>query len=376
MPKHPPARMIYADSEHCADMLHATRMHVPDPFLWAKIRGRTYVILSDLELGRGRREASVDTVVALSSIGRRPSDKRPGHRAPAEMIALFLAARRVRSVEVPAEFPIGIATCLGRRGIRVHPAEGPFFPSRISKTAQEVASIRTAQRIAQSAMARAEEILRASRPARNRRLMYAGRRLTSEFLQGEINACLARLGAVASQTIVASGDQACDPHEIGHGALSANSPIIVDIFPRANRTGYWGDITRTFSRGTPSDAAAQLYDTVVEAQRMALAKVRTGADGRRIQRETREFFDARGYKTGEKNGRCFGFFHGLGHGVGLEIHERPRFADGSLPRNAVVSVEPGLYYPGIGGVRIEDLVVVTDRGAKNLTTYRKRFVLA
>lgn len=369
------SRLIYADSEHCADMLYATGMHVPDPFLWARIRGKTYVVLSDLELGRGRRQARVDAVVPLSSLGKDKSKRRRSHPPAAENSALFLRRHRVRRVEVPHDFPLGMANLLHRHGITVQAKNGPFFPSRISKGPKEVASIKQTQRMAEAAMARCEEVLSASRPGRNKLLVYAGRGLTSEFLQGEINACLARMGATAAYTIVAGGNQACDPHEMGHGPLRAHAPIIVDIFPRTNRTGYWGDITRTFVRRTPSDAAGRLYEAVLDAQKDALSKIRTGADGRRIQREARALFESRGFSTGEKDGRCFGFFHGLGHGVGLEIHERPRFSDGPLPKNAVVSVEPGLYYPGIGGVRIEDLVVVTDRGPKNLTTYPKRFVL-
>lgn len=370
-----PAQIIYAASAHCADMLYATRMNVPDPFLWARIRGRTYAVLSDLELDRGRREATVLSVIPLSSLERAATARRRHRPSTAASIAQFLRGRRVRAVEVPRNFPLGLAAELRRLGIGVRPARGPFFPARASKTPEEIAAIRNAQQAAEAAMSRAEEILRSSRPTRGGRLRHAGKSLTSEFLQTEINACLARMGATASHTIVAGGIQACDPHEAGHGPLPAHLPIIIDIFPRVGRTGYWGDITRTFVRGTPSDSARALYDTVLAAQERALAQIRAGADGKYIQQDTRAFFDSKGFTTGEKQGRRIGFFHGLGHGVGLEIHESPRIADGPLPDRAVVSIEPGLYYPGIGGVRIEDLVVVTSRGYTNLTTYPKRFII-
>ncbi len=370
-----PAEVLYAASEHCADMLYATRMSVPDPFLWARIRGRTYAIFSDLELDRARREARVHSVVPLSSLERRASPRMARRPPAADWIARFLRDHRAPAIRVPRDFPLGLATDLRRRGIAVRAARGPFFPARISKTPAEIAAIRAAQRLAESAMARAEEILRAARPGRDRRLLLGRRRLTSEFLQSEIAVCLARFGATAPHTIVAGGNQACDPHEVGRGPLPAHLPIIVDIFPRVSRTGYWGDITRTFVRGTPTPAASRLYETVLAAQAHALHQIRADANGAAIQDTVRKFFDDRGFLTTEKRGRRIGFFHGLGHGVGLEIHEPPRLADGPLPNRAVISVEPGLYYPGVGGVRIEDLVAVTPSGHKNLTAYPKRFAI-
>lgn len=369
------AQIIYDASTRSADMLYATRMIVPDAFLWARIRGRTYAVLSDLEVDRGRRQAAVHHVVPLSGLERNLSAGVSRRPSVAARIALFLREHGIRAVEVPRDFPLGLATDLRRLKISVRPTPSSLFPGRISKSPAEIRSIREAQRAAEAAMARAEEILRASRPTANGRLRLAGKALTSEFMQGEISACLARHGAHATHTIVAGGIQACDPHESGHGPLQAHRPIIVDIFPRMERTGYWGDITRTFVRGVPSEAALRLYDTVLAAQRRALERIRAGADGRRIQQDTRAFFDSMGYPTREERGRRTGFFHGLGHGVGLEIHEPPRMADGPLTNRTVISVEPGLYYPGIGGVRIEDLVTVTPTGHTNLTTYPKRFLL-
>lgn len=364
--------MIFAASESCADLLYAVRLSIPDPFLWAEIRGRTYAMLSDLEIDRGRKKARVDTVVSLSDV-ERPLRKGTARPPAAAVIARFLAQRGVRAIDVPADFPHGLAAALARHGIRTHPADGPFFPERISKSPAEVASLLAAQRIAEAGMARAEEILRASRPTPAGRLSWTRRTLTSEILQGEINACIARLGAVASHTIVAGGVQACDPHEPGHGPLPARKPIIVDIFPRVAATGCWGDITRTFARGTAPDAARKLHATVLAAQRFALRQIRAGCDGQKLQSDVRQLFAAAGYPTRIHRGRQTGFFHGLGHGVGLEIHEPPRLADGPLPNGTVISVEPGLYYPGIGGVRIEDVVAVTSDGLHNLTHYPKHF---
>ena len=166
-------------------------------------------------------------------------------------------------------------------------------------------------------------------------------------------------------SIVAGGRQAADPHEAGRGALRAGEWIVADVFPRMLATGYWGDMTRTFAHGRPDAARRRMYETVARAQRLALSLVRPGALGRDVHRAVADFFVREGWETGtDADGRAHGFFHGLGHGVGLEIHEEPRLSPsgGELAPGMVVSVEPGLYYPELGGVRIEDLVVVTETG--------------
>ena len=179
----------------------------------------------------------------------------------------------------------------------------------------------------------------------------------------------------ANHTIVACGDQACDPHNEGSGPLSAGKPIIIDIFPHSNRTGYFADITRTVVKGTPTVEMRDLYNTVLEAQQRALSYIKAGVNGKEVHQQVTDLFEQKNYQTGEIDGRMQGFFHGTGHGVGLEIHEPPRIGktDNTLIAGHIVTVEPGLYYPGKGAVRIEDLVVVTEDGCKNLTTYPKVF---
>jgi Xaa-Pro aminopeptidase len=197
--------------------------------------------------------------------------------------------------------------------------------------------------------------------------------LTSEQIQGVINATIAGLGGAAARTIVAGGNQGCDPHEIGHGPLRAHTTIILDIFPRDMRTGYWGDITRTVVRGRASDAVKKLYAVVGEAQKLAFQKLREGVNGQDVHGGIQELFVSRGYRTGVIRGRMQGFFHGTGHGLGLEIHERPRVGAASevLRAGQVVTVEPGLYYAGVGGVRLEDVAVIQPNGARNLARFPK-----
>ncbi|MFP4281957.1 MAG: M24 family metallopeptidase, partial [Opitutales bacterium] len=192
------------------------------------------------------------------------------------------------------------------------------------------------------------------------KLYLDGKVLTSERLRALADIACLEQGCVAKDTIVAGGDQACDPHCRGSGPLRAHELIIVDIFPRSAKTGFHGDMTRTYLKGRASEAQKALYHTVFEAQQAALAKHRAGRSGKKIYEEVHAFFSARGYETKVVDGTPVGFFHGLGHGLGLEVHEPPRVnAQGArLKKDQVVTVEPGLYYPGLGGVRVEDVVRV------------------
>jgi Xaa-Pro aminopeptidase len=184
-------------------------------------------------------------------------------------------------------------------------------------------------------------------------------------------ACL-EAGAISTNTIIAAGDQGCDPHERGSGPIRANELIIVDIFPRVIATGYFGDMTRTFLRGRASEAQRTLVAAVRSAQSAALKTIRAGVNGREVHGQVVEIFTARGFQTKHTPRGSVGFFHGTGHGLGLEVHEPPRMNasfDYRLKRGSVVTVEPGLYYPGIGGCRIEDVVQVTATGVKLLSSY-------
>jgi Xaa-Pro aminopeptidase len=148
--------------------------------------------------------------------------------------------------------------------------------------------------------------------------------------------------------------------------------IILDIFPRDAKTGYWGDLTRTVVRGRASDAQRKLWETVKEGQELALREIKAGIDGMKIHKAIQQLFKKRGYPTEVRKGKHVGFFHGTGHGLGLEIHEYPRLQKVTLRDRQVLTVEPGLYYPGLGGVRHEDVVVVTKTGCKILSRFAKQ----
>lgn len=359
------ARLIIADSEHDANMLYQTGFFVPDPFLYFEIAGKRHVLMSDLEIDRANKVATVDRVHSLSRY-----QKHFGTKKLTELLPAILKQFRIRQVEVPANFPVGYAKCL--RGFKLRVVD-PFLPARGIKTAAEIRHLTNALRIAEAGMQAGIGALRRSRIGRDGYLYAGDVKLTSERVQGIINARIAELGGNSAHCIVAGGNQGCDPHEIGHGPLRAHQTIILDIFPRDMRTGYWGDITRTVVRGKASPQAKELYAAVAEGQQIAFTKLRAGVDGQSVHTGIQECFHRHGFRTGRKNGRMQGFFHGTGHGLGLEIHEFPRIAPVKciLEAGMVVTVEPGLYYPGSGGVRLEDVVVITKTGNRNLTRFPK-----
>ena len=366
--------LLVADSDHDANMLYATGMFVPDPFIYFQRRGRAYIVMSDLEIDRARKQAPGCRVLPLTRYQeeiRRDGIKRP---SLAQVAARVLRERGVRSVLVPQDFPHGLAVELQKKRIRVKPKTGSFFPEREQKSADEVRKLREALAIAEIGMASGIGTLRSAKIRKDRKLILGGAPLTSERLRAIIDTAILQAGGIARHTIVAGGNQACDPHETGYGPLRANQPIILDIFPRSQKTGYFGDITRTVVRGRASEAVRKLYSTVWEGQTLAFTKMREGVRTVDVHNAVLKFFKGQGYETGKKNGRMQGFFHGTGHGLGLEIHEPPRMglnSAGKLKPGQVITVEPGLYYSGIGGIRIEDVAVITSAAPRNITSFEK-----
>jgi Xaa-Pro aminopeptidase len=369
----PDTLLIVADSEREANMLYATRLFVPDPFIYLNFGGRPLLVMSDLEIDRARAQAPHCRVASLNACQqklRRDGVKSPGF---AHVIRQILREKKIRRAVVPDTFPLGLAKELKRLGVKLKPLAA-VFPKREIKSADEVRKISAALMMAEVGMAEGMEVLRRSKIGRNRKLIYHGLPLTSEKLRAVIDCAILQACGLAANTIVAGGKQACDPHERGHGPLRANEPIIIDIFPRSQKTGYFGDITRTVVRGRANEAVKKLYNTVWRGQKIGFEKIRANTPTADVHKAVQNFFVQQGYKTGRRDGRMEGFFHGTGHGLGLEIHEAPRMgatSTGKLRAGHVVTVEPGLYYPEIGGVRLEDVALVTGNGAKNLTRFEK-----
>jgi Xaa-Pro aminopeptidase len=370
--KNKTARLIVAASETDPDMLYATKFWAPDPFILLQRNGKRTLVLSDLEIGRGRKQAEADEFVSFNKLEREVqgnSRKAPPYE---KVLAHFLRRRGVRSTIVPANFPLGYAQELTANKIRVLATNGLFWPEREAKSDEEIKMIGRALRITETGLKRAIEVLKASKAGAGNRLRWGGKTLTSEVLRGEIDSAILRVGGVPTGTIVAGGDQACDPHERGSGPLYGNSLIILDVFPRDAKTGYFGDLTRTVVRGGASDAQRKLWETVKGGQAVALKRIKAGVDGMKIHKAIQQLFTERGFPTEVRNGNNVGFFHGTGHGLGLEIHEYPRLQKVTLKDRQVLTVEPGLYYPGLGGARHEDVIVVTRSGCKILSHFPKQ----
>lgn len=370
--------LLYADSERSADALYFGRINVPDPFLAFRLDGKKCAVVSALEFGRFTSHSDFDRVLPLEPyLDRARKIWRGRQVGAAEAMILVAGEFRIRRFKVPSDFPAALLERLRKLGLRLDVSEGPLFPSRLVKTAEEAEAIRQGNRASARGFAAAEALLRASR-IRGGRLWHRGRQVTSERVKFEIESACLEAGAVSLNTIVAGGDQACDPHQSGFGPLRPNELIVLDVFPRVSATGYYGDMTRTFLKGRASDAQRRLVAAVRKAQGAALSKIRAGVDSGAVHSRVVEVFDSLGYATGIEGGRHTGFFHGTGHGVGLDIHEPPRMsARGGVPLRAgtVVTVEPGLYYPGLGGCRIEDVVQVTRSGCRMLSNYHYRWEL-
>ncbi len=369
---HDAAILMIAASEIDSDLYYATRFLAPDPFIHFQHGGRKFLVMNDLELDRAKDQASVDEVLSLSKY--EAEAKKRGIEPPGtiDCVAAVLQEMGIKRLTVPGNFALRHADALRSRGYEVAAQPDPFFEERLFKSDEEIAKIRASQGAVEKTLKKTLELL-AESTVRDGRLYYKDAPVTSEFIKRTIDLGLMEEGCISQHTIVAGGRQGCDPHNEGSGPLRANEGIIMDIFPRSASTRYFADMTRTVVKGRAPDGLKRLYDTVLEGQLLGISLVKDGADGREIHGAITALFERKGYATGMKDGRMQGFFHGTGHGLGLDVHEPPRINRSGEPLKSrmVVTVEPGLYYPAIGAVRIEDLVVVREGGCENLTTFPK-----
>lgn len=367
------ARLIIAGSEQCADLYWATHFYVPDPIIYLEHKGRKILLASDLEVSRAKKEADVDRVLSSSDYERKIK-KSGKKRSEGDVIDLVLRERGIKTLVVPSYFPLRQAEILRQRGYRIAPAPDPFFPKREIKTQEEKRNITQALRATEAGIQAAIDVLKKSK-VKSGKIYRNGSMLTSESLRQVIEMKMMECGALGQHTIVACGKQAADPHCRGSGPLYANQTIVLDVFPKSMASGYYGDITRTVLKGRASDTLKRMYAAVKKAQETGIKAVRAGVDAAEVHGEVQKTLDASGFKTGTIDGKPQGFIHSTGHGLGLDIHESPRVSrlSNRLRAGHVVTVEPGLYYEKLGGIRIEDVVYVTKKGCEVLTRIPKIF---
>jgi Xaa-Pro aminopeptidase len=365
--------LIYADTMRSPEMRHEVPVAVPDPFLYVEHDGKRLVLVSALELER----LTAAGIEAVSPEGYGIDELlREGMRMQDAMLEVQLRALQqlgVTSAVVPPSFPLELSDHLRANGIDIAADRDLFELRRRSKTAIELQGLRRAQRAVEAALDVARDMLR--RADVNGTLVLDGEPLTSERIKAEIEQVFNAHGVAAEHLIVAHGAQTSIGHEDGSGAILPDEPIVFDLFPKDRETGVYTDMTRTYVVGTPSDELREFHRLAKEALDRVIDAAKPGVNGRELMQIACEVFDAHGYPTQltKKPGEVLtsGFFHGLGHGVGLEVHEPPAMSRSGddLVVGDVIAIEPGLYRAGMGGVRLEDVAIVTEDGLELVTDY-------
>ena len=365
------AILLLGDAQSCPDIEYATGFRAVDPVLFLSKGTRACLVVPQLEVGRAERTTTDTAVFTPEKLGLSGMRR----RRFSEWAVALLKQEHLRSVVVPSAFPHGVAERLQKKGVRVTVATQNLFPERAVKRPDEIRKIKESQQAAVIAMRAAIHRIAKADIDANGFLILEGKKLTSEDIRRTITRVLVEHGCLSKDTIAAGGKQAVDPHEAGEGPLRAHEAIVIDIFPQHLTHGYWGDLTRTVVKGGAPASLRLMYQAVKAAQAAALNHVRAGARSDSVHRAAMNELEKRGFKTEVVDGKGSGFIHSTGHGVGLAIHEAPSVGPGPgrLRSGNVITIEPGLYYSGIGGIRIEDTVVVTPTGWRPLVPCEKKF---
>ncbi len=362
--------LMVSGSMHNADMYYATRFLSADPFVYLRLSHKDILIVSQMEYERAKKESIVNEVRSSRDYGHDLKTE--------EFILQVLLEEGITSIEVPRYFSLFTAEGLRKMDIEVVPVEELIMTKeRAIKGGQEIKYVRKAQRACEHAMEIAITVIKRSSVQGNC-LMNNGKVLTSESVKAYIEHALIDAGCNCDggEPIVACGKRAADPHFAGGGPIYANQAIIIDIFPRLKLERYFADMTRTVAKGEPEKALTDMYVAVKHAQEAALALLKAGVTCKEVHNLICDIFEERGYGTLRKRSKK-GFIHNTGHGVGLDIHETPSVGDNDYELRAgnVITIEPGLYDPEVGGVRLEDMVLVLKNGCENLTKLEKKLVI-
>jgi Xaa-Pro aminopeptidase len=378
--------LFYADGYKFPDVYHATRLLTPDPII--ALEGPEYlvVVANSLEEGRARKESRATEVINTNDLGAQELMSRGlvGADFNATLIKRLLDQRRIRRVAVAPYFPLAVGDKLREMGIELVVAN-ELRERRRAKRPDEIDAIAAAQRATEESWREGVDAIRRAATRADGTLELDGGDFTAERLRAIVESALLDRGYASDGAICAPGPQAADPHQIGTGPLRAREPIVMDIFPQHKVSRYWADMTRTVSKGEPPAEIRKMYGVVMKAQDAGIAALRPGITGREVHELVEDVIWKAGYDTlrpGQKRDPTDrtprGFIHGTGHGVGLEIHEAPdvtRAGVKPLIVGDVVTIEPGIYDPALGGVRLEDMLVITERGARNLTQAPRELVV-
>ena len=363
------AYVVY-DSSDNEDMRYLSGFLATDPFIYVyKKDGGQFLIVSSMEELRARRESPCSIVTRTAAGFYELLEKHnDADAASAEMIKNFCGEKLL----VPYSMPVGFARAL-ESSAQVTIDSGTVLSMRAKKTGVEIEKIRAVQKKNERGVTLAVDAVRKADVSEDGGLFFEDEPLTSEKLREIMHEAFFRIGLDDKDTIASCGADTALPHAKGEGQLFANQPIVLDVFPRDIETGYFADMTRTISKGKPSDEICRMYDTVHEAKELAVSLIRAGVSGAEVHNAAADYFTKKGYVTAGTSG----FIHSLGHGVGLAIHESPSLSvrGGVLEEGNVVTVEPGLYYPGIGGVRLEDMGAVTGAGFDRFTTFEEELIV-
>ena len=373
-----PDVLIFGDTVRLPELRHQVPLSIVDPFFYVERDGKQTVLIGAMEWPRIREVAPHLELTAPEELG---SDELVAggigsyHELQRELALRACRKLGVESATVPHTFPLELGDFLRASGVELNPDHDFFEERRRVKNEAELAGIRRAQKAADAGMGAAAALLRAAKP-NGGGLEVGGEPLTVERVKRAIGDAFADHDCVADEFIVSHGPQSAIGHHMGEGAIQANEPIVIDIWPQDPGSSCFADMTRTFVVGEPSEELREWHRVCKEALDRSFEQVRAGASGRAIYASVCELVQENGYPTAlSKNpGEVLeeGFFHALGHGVGLEVHEAPalsRLETSPLVAGDVVTLEPGLYRPGYGGCRLEDLVVVTEDGGERLTDF-------
>jgi Xaa-Pro aminopeptidase len=368
--------LIIGDTERMADLRHEVPVQITDPFVYGEVSGQRVIAIFNFEIER-IREAGVEAEFRPMEHYKPEEVARATSDAYQFRNELHLRAVRdlglTRAV-VPRCFPLGLADHLRANGIELEVDQRFFDDRRRVKNSHELAGIRRAQQAAEAGMVAARELLQRAEP-RNGGYVVDGEELTCELIKQHVERAFAANGSTADDFIVSHGPQTAVGHDMGHGAIESDDVVMLDLFPRDRESACFADMTRTFVVGSVPAELREYHGRCKEALELCIQRIRPGLDGRELHRMVSDFFAGHGYPTQltKPEGSVLedGFYHATGHGVGLAVHEQPGIGRVGEPFVAgdVLAIEPGLYRNGVGGVRLEDLVLVTEDGCEVLTDF-------